>query len=399
MKKVFFAAACNILLMTACSGDGPFVPNNPKTSETPSTKAMLIVKGDTTDMRERNTTLNLESRSTRASVFQQNANGHFYLRIDNRIPEAAGVYPSNEYYPMNQNKSTYYGHEATNYRRLLLGSDYYLQPETGSTLSRKVTDYIFNPAGINVEEFIDPTVYNNKPYPTLVPTAEALLQANNPPITNIDLTGKKILWYVIKHQTADPNYWHIDGVLTDESTNDVYEIPAIGASIEREYVDYVVQKTAKEVSGNVEVDVHHQVHKDWSEIKTSIHVRAELDEVEVMIPIAKNHLAEADDFAIRVFDAYYTLQNVTYALKVEAQHLDNEIKIIVKEIPAGLVTQLKEQSGDGLTIEVHSYAKNLTNQQVFDAIKLATVKTSEDYPETMKIHKSSAFYPDDTVDE
>ena len=50
--------------------------------------------------------------------------------------------------------------------------------------------------------------------------------------------------------------------------------------------------------GEIEVDIHQQEHKDWNEIKTSVHLRDTVN-VRILIPIPSEFVAIPDDFDIR----------------------------------------------------------------------------------------------------
>lgn len=119
----------------------------------------------------------------------------------------------------------------------------------------------------------------------------------------------------------------------------------------------------------VEVDVHHQAHKDWNEIKTSIHLRDTVD-VRVFIPVDKEYQAVPDDFDIRVGQDYtyleqntqelvkvkYTIASKEFEVEVQVNHRPDGIEILLAG--ADCAEALRYARGiydDGLTFEVHSY--------------------------------------------
>ncbi len=117
--------------------------------------------------------------------------------------------------------------------------------------------------------------------------------------------------------------------------------------------------------GEVEFDVHQQEHKDWNEIKTSIHLRDTVD-VRLFIPIPKAYQAVADDFDIRagidytrideVVEVKYVVAGEEFSINVEINHSDAGIEILI----AGkdCAEALKHARGvydDGITFEIHSY--------------------------------------------
>ena len=129
--------------------------------------------------------------------------------------------------------------------------------------------------------------------------------------------------------------------------------------------------------GEVEVDIHQQTHDSWDEIKTAIHIRDTVD-VTVRIPVGNEYLAEQDDFRIRVWTAYYTIENETYPITITAIHETDELIINVTGVTAELLRKANEETdGDGITVEVCSYYKNVDHAQAWEWIKGATVSTYE----------------------
>lgn len=120
---------------------------------------------------------------------------------------------------------------------------------------------------------------------------------------------------------------------------------------------------------SVEVDIHHQNHHDWNEIKTSVHLRDTVD-VRVFIPVDIELQAVADDFDIRTGADYYALANgftelipVKYKIagdeftvNVQVNHQKNGIEILLEG--AECAKALRHARGvydDGITFEIHSY--------------------------------------------
>jgi len=156
-----------------------------------------------------------------------------------------------------------------------------------------------------------------------------------------------VLWYVVK-EVASQYRWHVNGVIRNEVTP-----------------EYVVGS----VADNVEIDVHQQDHKDWYEIKTSIHVRTDVGSVKVILPLKEEDILEQDDFAIRVFNFYYQ----DYVIKHNIKHDANGITIEITDIPADMIEQMKSDFGDGITIEVHSYC----TKDVWDDLKRSRIQTGK----------------------
>lgn len=156
-----------------------------------------------------------------------------------------------------------------------------------------------------------------------------------------------VLWYVIK-EVGMQYGWHVNGVITDE------EVP-----------DYRLDPSQK-IPDNVEIDIHQQDHYDWNEIKTSIHIRNACESITLNLPLDFETIVEQDDFAIRVFDYYYK----EYVISNEIKHDENGITITISGIPAELISDLKSQFGDGLTVEIHSYC---TTNEYWDKLKESCV--------------------------
>ena len=171
-----------------------------------------------------------------------------------------------------------------------------------------------------------------------------------------------VLWYVVK-EVGMKYGWHVNGV----------------------FVDYVVAAPqAGFCPDEVEVDIHQQEHKDWNGIKTSVHIRSDVESVTVNLPIAKDNIIEQDDFDIRVFNYYYA----DYPpIKVTMTHNDNGITILISDIPAALIAEAKEQFGDGITVEVYSYTSKADG--VWAELKKSSVST-KNYC-TIKGQVTSAF--------
>lgn len=178
-----------------------------------------------------------------------------------------------------------------------------------------------------------------------------------------------VLWYVVK-EVGMRYGWHVNGVIVD------YEVPKY---------EFAPDK----VPDNVEIDIHQQEHKDWSEIKTSLHIRTDCESVTVNIPLKEEDILEQDDFAIRVFNFYYQ----EYTIEHKITHDEKGITIEITNIPAELIAQLKNDFGDGLTVEIHSYSKK---DDIWEELKKShVVKTGKAC--TVNGQVSSAFHPDDVI--
>lgn len=163
-----------------------------------------------------------------------------------------------------------------------------------------------------------------------------------------DYLDSHVLWYVVK-EVAGQYRWHVNGVIRDVETP-----------------EYVIDP----IPSNVEVDVHQQVHKDWYEIKTSIHVRTDCETVKVVMPLKEEDILEKDDFDIRVYDFYYKEYT---PVEHKITHDANGITIEITNIPADMIQQMRKDFGDGITIEVHSYCTG----DVWEELKDSRVRTGK----------------------
>lgn len=180
-----------------------------------------------------------------------------------------------------------------------------------------------------------------------------------------DYLDSHVLWYVVK-EVGGRYRWHVNGVIRDVETP-----------------EYVIDP----IPDNVEVDVHQQVHKDWNEIKTSIHVRTDVSSVKVILPLKEEDVLENDDFDIRVYDVYYK----EYTVKHNITHNANGITIEITDIPATMIDEMKSTFGDGITIEVHSYV----TKDVWDELKNSRVQTGK--PCIVEGQVTSALQPGEKV--
>lgn len=304
--------------------------------------------------------------STTRAMSDNIADAHYFIRIDNRIPvEGYEPCPSNLYWPKkagNQGDVTIIAD--ANKGTINLDYPYWTSSSNGSK-------YIFDTTGKSVEKALEG-----------VPTLTQMLSVNLDKtygIEEIDFSKYKVIWYVVKKEN---NGWHVDGVLTLNTTKDVTEVPGIKIDESSKMENLAkpdMPDDAEFGNGNVEVNIHEQLHKDWDEIKTSIHVRDLVDEVRVEIPIEQANMVESDDFAIRTYD--YDLASTVfingheYALgdanpiKVKVEHKADRIVITVSAINHDYIKALREAYGDGVTVEVHSYPKNLSKDAIWNKIQ------------------------------
>ena len=184
-----------------------------------------------------------------------------------------------------------------------------------------------------------------------------------------------LVWYVAK-EVGGQNFWHVNGYFREKNhtPEDIWDL------IEDETDDMEI--TENNVTDNVEVDIHKQEHKDWNEIKTSVHIRTDAESVKIVIPIPYDNIVEADDFAIRIYDYYISgiqIQNMI-------THDDNGITINITNIDPTVIERLKAKYGDGLTFEIHSYCKKADG--MWEAMKQTTITTGK--PCNLKYQITSA---------
>ena len=361
MKKLFLFVIAALCLAScgeesSVTGGGDIIPTTPTESNS-STK--VYVQGE--DLSSSYTTPEsyAPAWSTRA-LAAQTETAHFFLRIDNRIPDKDGnySYPSNLYWPKKAGNTG----DVTVIAKGNEGTIDMAYPYWTINGSKR---YIYDSSGMSVTNAL-----------LSIPSWTDLLAANEDHsygIENIDFTKYKIIWYVIK---KEGNGWHVDGVLT---TRDITDVRDTGINIDE---DKTMENSKREDveesadNGNVEVDIHQQLHKDWSEIKTSIHVRDLVDKVTVEIPIERDNMVPADDFAIRSYDynigekIYIKGQEYNLAtgnpLNVSVEHQATKIVITISSINHEYIKKLMEVYGDGITIEIHSYPQNLANNGIWN---------------------------------
>ena len=169
--------------------------------------------------------------------------------------------------------------------------------------------------------------------------------------------------------------------------------------------------------GEVEFDIHQQEHKDWNEIKTSIHVR-DTAAVRVFLPIPIESQAVSDDFDIRTGDAYKYVENFEakfefagqeFTFPVEIDHTATGIDILIDCTTAEAKEALKLARGvfdDGITFEIHSYVNpDVATEQIWNwlkTVKLPSTKTSQwpqdgDISTHVRGQVSSAYHMDEMI--
>lgn len=356
MKKLFFFVMA-LIAIASCSSD-EVAPNTPAQQDNDFTTKVYIQGKD------------LSQSFARNMDFTSTESGHFYLRIDNRIPGAA-PFDGKLYFPQTKNGQTV--RSTLNQGLVDLNCPYFKYLNSITPL------YVFDTKGESTMKAI-----------ASIPELKDILGANenhayDEAINKIlECDTLKVIWYVVKKER---NLWHIDGVLTGKSTKDADDVPGFDKEPGMEETEIPSVK-----GGNVEVDIHQQDHKDWNEIKTSIHIRDYVETTTVEIPLGKEYWTEADDFAIREYKLYINGSELPAdaPVKVTVEHKDDKLVITATITDENYLKELLDKYNDGVTIEVHSYPVGISQDKVWEAIKNAKVTTSKET--ILKVNKSSAFF-------
>ena len=179
-----------------------------------------------------------------------------------------------------------------------------------------------------------------------------------------------VAWYVVK-EVGGQNLWHVNGVMVDTVVGEPDKIP-----------------------DNVEIDIHQQQHAEWSEIKTSVHVRADVDSIVINSPLSVDEMVERDDFDIRIFKDYISSDAGNFSgAEVKITHNDSGITIVIRNIDFETIKKYKSQFGDGLTVEVFSYTTSSNTSEVWGKVKKSRV-VSMGKSCTVLGQITSAYYDD-----
>jgi hypothetical protein len=388
MKKVvFLVSVVAVTLLTACSGDDgltkSITPLNPTDTQTPE----VAVAKPSTEVFVQGALLDSESATTRDYSW----NGFKWPSVDPEgVWEAArftiridGTFPG----WLNQDVSKYWGgHEGPNLGKVATAYpygryndrnlDYYKRDKaTGENIG--LFRYVYDEQGLAAQAAIieEPSVVEILTYWLNKETSETQNKKNlQASIDGLNDGSLKVLWYVVK-EVGMQYGWHVNGILTKNEVQEIGDVedPEVVDEVNAEVQEGNLQDTKYMyvVPDEVEVDIHQQEHKDWNEIKVSTHIRTDAESVTINLPLDYDNIIEQDDFAIRVYDYYYA----EYQVKHEIKHDQNGITITISEIPAQLINDLKDEFGDGLTVEVHSYC--LSDENVWNQLKNSTVTTGK----------------------
>ncbi len=326
-------------LMVACSSDETTTEQMGRENGTNLPSTEVYVQGRNLVGRDQAIPVTRGSYAYPLHTEEGYETARFYIRNDGYVPSYIDQSAALYYGPMSGGRNvgkiyTLFPFGHYNDRDL----DYYQKDKkTGNNIG--MFRYVYDAAGVNTQPAI-----MEAPSITEILSDEKTIQenaGNTEEVARIEgylamgeeYLKKHVLWYVVK-EVGMQYAWHVDGTIVED------EVPAFTVSPDK-------------VSRNVEIDIHQQEHKDWNEIKTSVHIRTDVESLEINLPISEENIVEQDDFAIRVYDFDYR----DYEISHEITHNDKGITIRIYNIPGALIDELRSQIGDGLTVEIHSYCK------------------------------------------
>ena len=385
-------ALCAVAAMASCSNNDfePASTTPAPSSAEPQTQVSVSGQEISTLASAGNYVTKLAAGNSQETVYGVPAAGatgdqdiYFFVRVDNSEVGDGSAQSSTYYFPQTSDKGSLFA--TANKGTVDASANVSWKP-----LDDRTTKYVYDSKGEVTKSTLK----------TAAPSLGQLIKANEgksiaSKLTAIDTTKYKIIWYVVKHEDK---LWHCDGILV---TNETTEVPD---SIKPDGMDDQGKKDDQEKpdttvttsSDSILVDIHQQEHKDWTQIKTSVHVRDTVSQIVVEIPIPVENVAEQDDFAIRT----YTLETPTKvyingaeynlkedkALSVKVEHQATKVVITIDILDKSYIEALKDATnGDGPTIEINTYGKNLTNEQLWQLVKQSKV-TAYSYKETVYEH-------------
>lgn len=404
MKNLFSFLAFGLMMLglSACSNDQDdfnVIPDMGQKNETKTISSKVEYVDPLT--RAAGTT-----RARKAPEAPTLVSASFFIRIDGNVPVQELGNPAVNYFPRRGGNGNYYSVFCVmNEGKIIDGSHW-------KTAEGQWTKYLYDSKALATQNFISEA-----------PSLEKLVKSNQVEDDKAALEellendNLHILWYLVAYDSYNFR-WHVDGIVT---TKDVTEISqtSIGEQIAaqqqaegREDQMGILPEIGDEpvqMAGEVEFDVHQQVHSDWNEIKTSIHLRDTVD-ARILIPIPVEYQAETDDFAIRSGAMYeyinktIKIENKEFTVKFSVQHTAEGIVITIGGSECAEALKAARQAyGDGLTFEVHTYAKpEATPEQIWSWLK--QTKRPDTYKGTWTegsiiTHThgqvTSAYYPDE----
>ncbi len=378
---MYLLAAMTALCITSCKGDG----NEPTEKSSIKASELFVYSGQTQLHAPRKAPAATEPGYDVPDDGKYRV--YYYIRIDGNIPgEDAVNLPAKAYFPRTSAGKTMISE---------LNSGY-VNANAEWRSNFKFSKYIYSTDGSAIESII-----------IKQPTLQDLVDANkgigddfNGYIENQDQLH--FLWYACKKQDAD-KCWHIDGILTSKDRTNIDDTD-YGQEIRENSAKNGMDDDNGDVlhKGYVEFDIHQQEHKDWNEIKTSIHLHDSVI-TEVFLPIG--YQALADDFDIRagrdyeyvteIANCQIEIEGVQYQLECSITHEQDGIHIIIYPNKEALKAAYQAY-GDGLTYEVHTYTSTaIPNDVIWNMLRTSTCTTK---PYTHVFGQITSVYTDDRVD-
>lgn len=243
----------------------------------------------------------------------------------------------------------------------------------------------------------------------------------NPVSSTVVEENIHVIWYMAKDiVSGNGKGWHIDGLLTDKEDlksaceaceNEGFGTITFGESEAAEQLTYdelvARYKTVyniKPIDKALGVDIHQQEHKDWGEIKTSIHLN-EAKDVKITLPVGSEYTVEGQDMGVVVkeFGSLYNVltynENIGSEVNVTTERLDDEVVITVTGVSDELIKALERRYNSGLTIEVHTFytQKDAIGKNCIPAVWSALRQSTVTYDGNVKGQITTAFDAEDVV--
>lgn len=179
-----------------------------------------------------------------------------------------------------------------------------------------------------------------------------------------------VLWYVVK-EVGTRYGWQVNGIIGAD------QVP-----------EYTIDTSL--VPDDVDIDIHQQIRAGWNEIKTLLRIRTDVESITINIPLKQEDIIEQDHFTIRAFN----FDNSEYHIAHTISHDSNGITIEISNIPDDLIQNLKQDFGEGLTIEINSYCTIKDNwEQLSQSCVVSTGK-----PCTVNGQIHSTMHPESEID-
>ncbi len=244
---------------------------------------------------------------------------------------------------------------------------------------------------------------------SVIANVEKRFKRTNPISPSVVESKIHVVWYIAKDMY---NGWHIDGLLTDKDDvksacdacrDEGFQEITFGENGDQltyeQFIDFFPDNhNVKPIDKTLLVDIHQQEHKDWGEIKTSVHVK-EAKDVKVYLPISDDYTVENDytNEVVKYFEKTYQVQDYNRTIgsnvKVDVERNGTGVTISISGITDELLKALERRYNDGLTVEVHTFYRLSGNDgsdyktPVWNALKESTVA----YDGTKKGQITSAY--------